>query len=92
MSNSRRHPDLPFDCQVLTPLMVAEARTELGLDLSKLGVGRHTATCLQCKQQRRNSPVRLIIDTRVTLWRCDGCGSGRSYSSIPSNSATRRAS
>jgi hypothetical protein len=84
MNGPNLHPPLPMHGQAQSRPMLAAARAELGVDVTKLRPGRHQFSCRHCRQQRRVAPVLVVVDHISTTWSCRGCGSVGGFSCTPS--------
>jgi hypothetical protein len=87
MSGMNLHPPLPKHGQVQVRPMLAAARAELGVDITKLITGRHRFACRQCQRMHRGAAMLVVVDDRSTTWSCDGCGTYRSFSCVPQHHA-----
>jgi len=89
-TTTNKHPPLPALCQATYRPMLAAARAELGIDVAKLGPGRHQFSCRHCRQQRRVVPVLVVVDAISTTWSCRGCGIVGGFSCTPSQARADR--
>ena len=83
MRHTNLHPPLPRHNQAPPRPMLAAARAELGVDVTKLRPGRHQFSCKQCRQQHRVAPVLVVVNAISTTWSCRGCGSVGGFSCTP---------
>ncbi|WP_159709815.1 hypothetical protein [Geminicoccus flavidas] len=87
MRNANLHTPLPKHGQVQVRPMLAAACAELGVNLTRLAAGRHRFACRNCQRLHRNAAMLVVVAERSTTWSCEGCGTYRSFTSVPRHHA-----